>query len=542
MRVRVRDLLAMPELGLTLLTPEGEHTGLARELRWVYATDLLEPAAFLTGGELVLTSEGWYRTPADCETFAASLAEGGAAALVAGDLLLGEVPPALVEACGRHGIPVLAAPPQISYGALSRTVIDRINRERGLELADVLGRHRRLVAALVEGADLGGLVAMLAAELHTDCWALSSAGRLLAGPAESFPAAARAHLAATAQRADRLPTLIDGHWALPIGRRSAGGGLLVVRGEPSDPEAAEQTAELLALGGARRDERRRTEQRFHADLVELIEQAAPPATLATRLRTAGLDPTGPFLVLTALTRGALRPWDLAADLAESVLDDSPDTRTVVAGGEHGLTLLISPGPACDGTSRDETSGGDTSRDATTFNNTTVDNAAFDDTAFAALLDERLARFEPVAEGGRIAFGLGSTAPDAGGLARALEESRHAARLAALRPTRLALVTARALDSHLLLLAGVPAEIRASYRRRLLGPLQEYDTEHGADLVRTLTIFLEHNGAWRTTATALHIHVSTLHYRIGRIQHLTGRDLATAHDRVDLYLACAIDTP
>ncbi|MFF8380487.1 PucR family transcriptional regulator [Streptomyces sp. NPDC015661] len=137
-------------------------------------------------------------------------------------------------------------------------------------------------------------------------------------------------------------------------------------------------------------------------------------------------------------------------------------------------------------------------------------------------------------------GRGAPAADAAGLARALEESRHAARLAALRPARLALVTARALDSHLLLLAGVPADIRASYRRRLLGPLQEYDVEHGADMVRTLTVFLEHNGARRTAAAALHIHVSTLHYRVGRIQQLTGRDLSTARDRVDLYLACAID--
>ncbi|WP_429414576.1 helix-turn-helix domain-containing protein [Nocardia sp. GAS34] len=34
--------------------------------------------------------------------------------------------------------------------------------------------------------------------------------------------------------------------------------------------------------------------------------------------------------------------------------------------------------------------------------------------------------------------------------------------------------------------------------------------------------------------------STLHCRIGRIEVLTGRDLGTARDRVDLYLACTID--
>ncbi|MER7952634.1 helix-turn-helix domain-containing protein [Streptomyces sp. NPDC096079] len=509
--MRVQDLLGEQGLRLKLLTPD---VPLDRELRWVYTTDLLEPNAFLTGGELVLTSEGWYRTPADCETFAASLAHGGAAALVAGDLLLGEVPALLVEACARRGIPVLAAGPEISYGALSRTVIERINRERGRELAEVLGRHRRLVAALVEGADLGGLVAMLATELDTDCWALSVAGRLLAGPDDALPSALRAQLAVQALRAQQQPASTNGYTVLPIGRHGAGGGHLVIRGTPAGlgPDGlgtAEQTAELLALGGARRDERRRTEQRFHADLIALVDGGAPPGTVHARLLTAGISPDRPLLALTALTRGALRPWDLAADLAESVVDETSRAKAVVAGGQHGLTLLVS---------LDQTDDGE---------------------HLAELLRIRLALFEPAADGGRIAFGLSAAASPASGLERALEESRHAARLAALRPQRLALVTAAELDSHLLLLAGVPAEIRASYRHRLLGPLEAYDSEHGAELVHTLTAFLGENGAWRTTAAALHIHVSTLHYRIGRIERLTGRDLSTARDRVDLYLACTI---
>ncbi|MEV0093806.1 helix-turn-helix domain-containing protein [Streptomyces sp. NPDC050738] len=44
---------------------------------------------------------------------------------------------------------------------------------------------------------------------------------------------------------------------------------------------------------------------------------------------------------------------------------------------------------------------------------------------------------------------------------------------------------------------------------------------------------------RTTAAHLHVHVSTVHCRIGRIEQLTGRDLSQARDRVDLYLACAL---
>ncbi|MFH9728225.1 helix-turn-helix domain-containing protein [Streptomyces sp. NPDC017254] len=519
--MRVSDLLDLPDTRLALLT--GDPESLARELRWVYATDLLEPEPFLTGGELVLTSEGWYREPADCAVFAASLASGGAAAVVAGDLLLGEVPPALVRACAEHRLPLLAAPPEVSYGTLSRTVIDRINRERGRALGEILGRHRRLVQALIDGADLGGLTAMLAAELDRDCWALSPAGRLLAGPAATLPVPARAALSAAALTADRLPTTLapeaDGtpeggdRTVLPIGRRGSGGGHLVVDGALTDPaalETAAQTAELLALGGARRDERRRTEQHFFADLIRLIETGAPASAVEPRLRTAGLPADRPLVVVTATSRGALRPWDLAADLVESTLDHDPGVATVVAGDSTGLTVIAALG-----------------------------DRVTDDLSAARLLRERLTALSGTAEGGRIAFGLSGTVTEPGHLGRALEEARHAARLAELRPERLSLVTARELDSHLMLLAGVPAEVRRAFRHRLLGTLEEYDRTHGAELLHTLSVFLEQNGAWRTTAAELHVHVSTLHYRIGRIEQLTGRDLSRARDRVDLYLACAI---
>ncbi|APE33832.1 hypothetical protein BOX37_07460 [Nocardia mangyaensis] len=502
------DLLTMEQARLTLLAP-GE---LDRELRWVYTTDLLEPAAFLTGGELVLTSEGWYRTDADCETFAASLAAGGAAALVAGDILLGHVPSALVRACADRGIAVLAAPAELSYGVLSRTVIERLNRERGRELSEVLGRHRRLVQALVEGADLGGLVAMLATDIGRECWAVSPAGRVLAGAADTLPAPTRFHLAVASQLADQLPTVVDGFTVHPIGRRSQGAGHLVIHGALDDPlerESAEQTAQLLALGGARRDERRRTEQHLHAEMVDLIDQGAPTGSITARLRAARLDPDRPLLVLTALTSGMVRPWDLAADLIESVLDTDPDSRAVLAGGADGLTVIASTG---------------------------VD---LDETRVAELLRARLSDLEPAALGGRITFGLSATADGPAALTGALQASRHAAQLATESPHRLALVTARELDSHLRLLAGVPAEIRAAYRTRLLGPLERYDAEHHTDLLPTLHAFLDANCAWRTTATTLHIHVSTLHYRIQRIEHLTGRNLAITRDRVDLYLACSI---
>ncbi|GGV10216.1 hypothetical protein GCM10010260_56110 [Streptomyces filipinensis] len=43
-------------------------------------------------------------------------------------------------------------------------------------------------------------------------------------------------------------------------------------------------------------------------------------------------------------------------------------------------------------------------------------------------------------------------------------------------------------------------------------------------------------SWARTAEALHLHVNTVHYRIQRIEHFTGRDLSRLRDRLDLWAA------
>jgi DNA-binding PucR family transcriptional regulator len=140
-------------------------------------------------------------------------------------------------------------------------------------------------------------------------------------------------------------------------------------------------------------------------------------------------------------------------------------------------------------------------------------------------------------GGRLSLGVSGPATGAAALPGAVEEARHAARAAASGGAGpVTVVSAADLADHGLLLAGVPAEARRAFRRRLLGPIQEYDRAHGTDLLTTLDAFLDSDGSWSRCAGRLHLHVNTLRYRIGRIEQLTGRDLGRFPDRVDLYLA------
>jgi sugar diacid utilization regulator len=62
------------------------------------------------------------------------------------------------------------------------------------------------------------------------------------------------------------------------------------------------------------------------------------------------------------------------------------------------------------------------------------------------------------------------------------------------------------------------------------------TEHRSDLVVTARTLLDHGGDVARIARHLHIHRTTLYYRIERIEALTGVNLKSGADRDDLHMA------
>jgi purine catabolism regulator len=70
----------------------------------------------------------------------------------------------------------------------------------------------------------------------------------------------------------------------------------------------------------------------------------------------------------------------------------------------------------------------------------------------------------------------------------------------------------------------------------LGQLIAHDGAHGSALIESLRAYIEANGRWAEAATELSVHRHTLRYRIRKIEELTGRDLSSAGDRLELWLA------
>jgi len=93
-----------------------------------------------------------------------------------------------------------------------------------------------------------------------------------------------------------------------------------------------------------------------------------------------------------------------------------------------------------------------------------------------------------------------------------------------------------LGTYQLLLSLQDPEALRTFAASVLGALDGYDDQHGGHLIPSLRAFLERNARWEAAASDLYVHRHTLRYRMRKIEELTGRDLSSARDRMELFLA------
>ena len=91
----------------------------------------------------------------------------------------------------------------------------------------------------------------------------------------------------------------------------------------------------------------------------------------------------------------------------------------------------------------------------------------------------------------------------------------------------------------LLLSLQDEEALSSYCRSVLGPIEQGEGDYGDELVRSLDVFIEHNGHWEKAAAALYCHRHTLRYRIHAVvEQLSGPAQLLQRARSHRVLACA----
>lgn len=562
--MRLRALLDTDALGLKLLGGEDE---LDRSVRGVMTTDLRDPSRYLSGGELVLTGLAWRRDATDSEPFVRILVQAQVAALAAGEAELGSVPEDLIQACARHRLPLFAVNESVAFATITEHVVRQVSGERAGDLAAVVDRHRRMMTSGPAGGGPDVVLDLLGSDLDLRAWVLSPTGRPVAGPKAAGPALpaevcaklAAEHLAATraGRRAPhRLPLGGTTYSLFPVrgsGHRPAVAGagrlpqpsrdvretvlsdwLLAVEADAGDwaeerLDLLDGVTQLIAVERDRRDAARTVRRRLAQEVLELVQTGAAPAEIAARLRVAA-----PVL-LPGL--GAAPHWQVVVARVEWE-DDGTET------GPVAQTLLeeILVDPLATGPEHsDRIAVAHTGDEAVALVPLPAVSSEHDGSETGILAEQLLESVrEPLSAGldgdGRVTLGVSAAVHSAEGLRGALEEARHARRVAAARPGRVCAAGHQELASHVLLLPFVPDDVRRAFTARLLDPLRDYDRRHRAELIPTLEAFLDCDGSWTRCATRLHLHVNTLRYRVGRIEQLTGRDLSRLEDKLDFFLA------
>lgn len=486
----LRSLLGHADLRLSLVSAERflSDGSLDLAVRGVHSSDLVDPTPFLSD-DLVLMTTGSQFADHDehgVRDYVTRLVRHGVRALGFGSGVHRVGPPdELVAACAAAGLALFDVPYDIPFLAVARAHAEAMAAHAYARRTWALEVQRALAVAALRPRGLEATLAELARRL--DCWVglFDSSGTVaqehpstLASGAEAV-ADAVADLLGRGTTATRSIGVPDGTVTLfTLGRSSQLKGVIAVDLSPIDAEARAVITTAIAMAGLaleQSEQLARGRRRMHSQLLASLRTDDP--TLARR--TLGALPPAPMVVATAI--------DAPVDAIVGWFDRQRavgGTVSFVAEDADGLTICLGA-------------------------------------SSSGLLDQVAVRFG-------IRIGVSEPA-EYGAFSHA-----HAQAMTALRRSG----GDRVIEYHDVASGGVLDALVSGDTRTLartrLAPLRAHDATTGAELERTLRVWLEHDTHGEQTAAALGIHRHTLRSRIAQAAALLGADLTSFPARAELW--------
>jgi PucR family transcriptional regulator, purine catabolism regulatory protein len=528
----VRELLR--GLDVRLLAGEG---GLHLPVRWVHISELLDPTPWLSGGELLLTTGLQLDGAERQRDFVARLADHHLAGLGFGTGFGHDVvPEAVLDLAAERDFPVFEVPYEVPFIAVTEAAFTQLVNEQYAVLRRALAAQERLERIVLSERGLEALVAALATLIGATVLVFDYRGEPLMQHA--FRRAVDPDDLATVQRELReralrregrafMPPVDDGSQALalPVAADGAPQGAAGAARVPQawlvaikdagplvdfDRLTLHQAVTIVALELLRARVAGDTERRLAGDVLESLvrgELAGPE--LSRRLAPFGLSDRVAAIVLERPNNGRGSSPPPEAALAAALRDEAVPALVASTGS---LTCGLVPGIE-------------------------------DDELFA--LAERVGRAVEAELGAAVRLGVGRAVP-AGDARRGFHEARCALEALALGVSGAAngangsgpakVATYKDLGSFQLLLSLQDDESLRLFCDSILGPIEASEGHYGGELMRSLEAFIEENGQWERAARRLYCHRHTLRYRIRRVEELTGRNLGSARDRIEFWLA------
>jgi purine catabolism regulator len=505
----VRGLI--DDVELSLLTGE---RGADAPVRWVHITELLDPTPWLSGGELLLTTGLQLQSEAKQRQFIRRLSTHHLSGLGFGTgFEHSQVPDTVLAEARRLEFPVFEVPYEMPFIAITEAAFGRLVNDQYETLQRGISFHRRLEQLVIEergleevaralAATIGGAVAVLdrSGDPMTVCeFRRQLPKNVLRGIGDEI--LDRLKAGKPAMFAPEHPGVSGRGLALPVAagkREGPQAWLVAVRDSGGLGEferlILQQAVTVVALELMRRRVVRDTERRLAGDVLEeALSGASSKDELAGRLRPFGVG-----------AQCAVMLFELADPrTAEATLERMmSDTGVGALVATHGELLCA-----------------------------VVDAQAWEPIALAEHARELLAERH-----GDVRAAASRRSP-VEALRRSFHEARCALEVAGLRNGDTPSVASyHDLGAFQFLLSVQDDEALRMYCESVLGAIEDGEGRYGGELLRSLEAFLEHNGQWEGAARELYCHRHTLRYRIRRVEELTGRDLSSARDRIEFWLA------
>ncbi|WP_329000266.1 PucR family transcriptional regulator [Kribbella sp. NBC_00709] len=330
--VTVAEIVDLPGLRLSAVHLPAPD----RSVRWVAASELPDPAPFLEGSELLLTTgldtKAWR---SQWDGYVARLADVPVAAIGIGTGLTHRTPPrGLVAGCERHGVNLIEVPHETAFVAVSRLTAELLEESEAKATRAAFDLQRRLTAAATRPDPTVSVVDTLARLMSGAACIMSADGELLVGPfGPERDALPRDQIVVEIARIRRQGLLaaasVAGIAVHPLGLTGRPSSYLAVLGSPTAGSRGAITTAVSLLGLIAEQERSRTESRrlIHDKAVRLLIDGDPTtAQLILEVQPAGFGLPSTVRILRAT--GA----DEQLDDARSQLD----VLRVVAGGDGEL--------------------------------------------------------------------------------------------------------------------------------------------------------------------------------------------------------------
>lgn len=552
----VRDLLG--DLDVRLLAGED---GLELPVRWVHISELHDPTPWLSGGEVLLTTGMQLDSPERQREFITRLADHQLAGLGFGTgFEHSSVPTAILEVAAERQFPVFEVPYEVPFIAITEAAFTRLVNEQYAVLRRALVAQERLERIVLSERGLEALAGALATLIGAAVLVFDPRGEPLAQHAfrrpvdETMLASLQSELRERARRREArafMPSGEDGGraLALPVAADGAPGngasGAAGSAGTAGSAGSAERAPEawLVAVkdAGPLSDFDRLT--LHQAVTIVALELLRERVAGDTERRLAG-D------VLAAVVRGELTGPDLSRRLAPFGLSERV-AAIVVERPNNGRGSPTPAELALSAALRDDAASGLV---ASSGSLTCALVPGMDEDELIPLA-ERVAGRLTAELGAPVHVGVGRSVPG-GDARRSFHEARCALEALSLGgsaatpgpasasgvngngtpPAGPRVASYRDLGSFQLLLSLQDDEALRLFCDSILGPIEASEGHYGGELMRSLEAFIEENGQWERAARRLYCHRHTLRYRIRRVEELTGRNLSSARDRIEFWLA------